>query len=335
MAHPDRIARSPSYLLAPHLVLIILAGLALAAALAFMTVGVKGNWGYVLELRGRKLIAICIVATSAAVSTILFQTVTNNRILTPSIIGFDALYALLQTVFVFFLGAARVSTADPRLMFVIEAASMLVFSLLLYRWLFLGERRGLHLLLLVGVVFGLVFRSVTQLLQRIMDPNEFVVLQDRLFANFGGVDRALMAISALAVVIVCAIAWRRRHRLDVLLLGRDQTINLGIDHRKAVTGILIMVSITVSASTALVGPLNGSEPISFFGVLIANLSYVLIRSYNHRYLLPACALLGILLLAGGQLVLENLLGFDSAVGIVIEFAGGLTFILLLLKGMAR
>lgn len=335
MAHPDRVARSPSYLLAPHLVLIILAGLALAAALAFMTVGVKGNWGYVLELRGRKLIAICIVATSAAVSTILFQTVTNNRILTPSIIGFDALYALLQTVFVFFLGAARVSTADPRLMFVIEAASMLVFSLLLYRWLFLGERRGLHMLLLIGVVFGLVFRSVTQLLQRIMDPNEFVVLQDRLFANFGGVDRALMAISALAVVIVCAIAWRSRHRLDVLLLGRDQAINLGIDHRKAVTGILIMVSITVSASTALVGPLNGSEPISFFGVLIANLSYVLIRGYNHRYLLPACALLGILLLAGGQLVLENLLGFDSAVGIVIEFAGGLTFILLLLKGMAR
>lgn len=335
MAHPDRIALPPAYLPAPHFVLFILAGLAVVAALAFMTVGVKGNWGYVLELRGRKLIAICIVATSAAVSTILFQTVTNNRILTPSIIGFDALYALLQTMFVFFLGAARISTADPRLMFVIEAASMLVFSLLLYRWLFLGERRGLHLLLLVGVVFGLLFRSATQLLQRIMDPNEFVVLQDRLFASFGGVDHTLMAISALAVAIVCAIAWRSRHRLDVLLLGRDQAINLGIDHRKAVTGILIMVSVLVSASTALVGPLNASEPISFFGVLIANLSYVLIRGYNHRYLLPVSILLGFLLLTGGQLVLENLLGFDSAVGIVIEFAGGLTFILLLLKGMAR
>lgn len=333
--HPDRIVKSASFLIAPHIVLVILAGLAVVAALAFMTVGVKANWGYVLELRGRKLAAICLVATSAAVSTILFQTVTNNRILTPSIIGFDALYALLQTVFVFFLGAARVSTADPRLMFVIEAAAMLVFSLLLYRWLFLGERRGLHLLLLVGVVFGLLFRSATQLLQRIMDPNEFVVLQDRLFASFGGVDPALIAVSGLAVAIVCAVAWRNRHRLDVLLLGRDQAINLGIDHRRAVTGILIMVSVLVSASTALVGPLNASEPISFFGVLIANLSYVLIRGYNHRYLLPASILLGFLLLTGGQLVLENLLGFDSAVGIVIEFAGGLTFILLLLKGMAR
>jgi iron complex transport system permease protein len=333
--HPDRIAKSPSFLIAPHIVLVILAGLAVVAALAFMTVGVKANWGYVLELRGRKLAAICLVATSAAVSTILFQTVTNNRILTPSIIGFDALYALLQTVFVFFLGAARVSTADPRLMFVIEAAAMLVFSLLLYRWLFLGERRGLHLLLLVGVVFGLLFRSATQLLQRIMDPNEFVVLQDRLFASFGGVDPALIAVSGLAVAIACSVAWRTRHRLDVLLLGRDQAINLGIDHRRAVTGILIMVSVLVSASTALVGPLNASEPISFFGVLIANLSYVLIRGYNHRYLLPASILLGFLLLTGGQLVLENLLGFDSAVGIVIEFAGGLTFILLLLKGMAR
>ncbi|WP_412051730.1 iron chelate uptake ABC transporter family permease subunit [Hoeflea sp. Naph1] len=300
-----------------------------------MTVGVTANWGYVLELRGRKLVAICLVAASAAVSTILFQTVTNNRILTPSIIGFDALYALLQTMFVFCLGAGRVSTLDSRLMFVIEASVMLVFSLLLYRWLFLGERRGLHLLLLVGVVFGLVFRSVTQLLQRIMDPNEFVVLQDRLFASFGGVDPTLIAVSALAVVFVCGIAWRGRYGLDALLLGRDQAINLGINHRGAVTGILIMVSVLVSASTALVGPLNASEPISFFGILIANLSYVLIRGYSHRYLLPASILLGILLLAGGQLVLENLLGFDSAVGIVIEFAGGLTFIFLLVKGLAR
>ncbi|WP_083220227.1 iron chelate uptake ABC transporter family permease subunit [Hoeflea olei] len=300
-----------------------------------MTVGVKGNWAYVLELRGRKLAAIVLVATATAVSTILFQTITGNRILTPSIIGFDALYALLQTVLVFFLGAGRVAAFDPRLLFLLEAASMLALALLLYRWLFLGERRSLHLLLLVGVVFGLIFRSITQLLQRIMDPNEFVVLQDRLFASFNGVNPVLIGMSATAIGLVGLAIWKRRFVMDVLLLGREPAIGLGVDYRRLVTLILVLVSVLVASSTALVGPINGFEPISFYGVLVANLTYLLLPTFSHRFLLPAAAMIGILLIAGGQLVLETLLGFDSAVGIVIEFAGGLVFVFLLLKGLAR
>ena len=320
---------------APGLVLLALAVVVLVASIAFMTVGVKGNWAYVLELRGRKLAAIILVATATAVSTILFQTITRNRILTPSIIGFDALYALLQTALVFFLGAGRVAAFDPRLLFIGEAVSMLALALVLYRWLFLGERRSLHLLLLVGVVFGLIFRSITQLLQRIMDPNEFVVLQDRLFASFNGVNPVLIGMSAAAIALVGILIWNRRFVMDVLLLGREQSISLGVDYRKLVTLILVLVSVLVAASMALVGPINGFEPISFFGVLVANHTYLAIPGFTHRYLLPAAALIAILLLVGGQLILETLLGFDSAVGIVIEFAGGVMFVSLLLKGLAR
>lgn len=320
---------------APGVVLLALAVVVLIASIVFMTVGVKGNWAYVMELRGRKLAAIILVATATAVSTILFQTITGNRILTPSIIGFDALYALLQTALVFFLGTGRVAAFDPRLLFIVEAVSMLALALILYRWLFLGERRSLHLLLLVGVVFGLIFRSITQLLQRIMDPNEFVVLQDRLFANFNGVNPMLIGMSASAIALVGILIWKRRFVMDVLLLGREQSISLGIDYRKLVTLILVLVSVLVAASVALVGPINGFEPISFFGVLVANLTYLAIPGFTHRYLLPAAALIAILLLVGGQLILETLLGFDSAVGIVIEFAGGVMFVSLLLKGLAR
>jgi iron complex transport system permease protein len=319
----------------PRTVLLVLACAVVAVAVIFMTLDVRGNWDYVLALRARKLLAICVVATAIAVSTVVFQTIAGNRILTPSIMGFDALYALLQTAFVFFLGAARLSSVDPRLLFAVEAGAMLLFSVLLYRWLFLGARQNLHLLLLVGVVFGLFFRGLMVLLQRVIDPNEFVVLQDRLFASFNGVAPDLLLVATLVTGGVCLLVWRMRDRLDVLLLGRDQAINLGLDYRRMVSLILILVSLQVSVATALVGPLNGFEPVSFFGLLVANVTYLLIPGFRHGQVLAGAVLVGILLLLGGQLVLEQVLGLGSTVGIVTEFVGGTMFIIMLLRGMAR
>ncbi|MEP0661853.1 MAG: iron chelate uptake ABC transporter family permease subunit, partial [Roseobacter sp.] len=69
-----------------------------------MVLGARGNWDFILVFRGTKLLALVIVATAIAVATILFQTLTSNRILTPSIMGFDALYVLFQTALIFTLG---------------------------------------------------------------------------------------------------------------------------------------------------------------------------------------------------------------------------------------
>ena len=341
MPHDRALSAAPSgsglkaALRRPAVVLSLLALAVLVVAAAFMTVGVKGNWEFALAFRGRKLLAICVVASAIAISTVIFQTIAGNRILTPSIMGFDALYALLQTCFVFFLGSARLASVDNRLLFAVETLAMLAFSLALYRWLFLGARRGLQVLLLVGVVFGLLFRGMMVLLQRVIDPNEFVVLQDRLFASFNGVAPDLLGIATLVIVTVSLALWRLRSRLDVLLLGRDQAINLGLDYRRTVSLILILVSLQVCVATALVGPLNGFEPVSFFGLLVANVAYLLVPGFRHAHVLVGAALIGILLLAGGQLVLEQMLGFGSAVGIVTEFIGGVLFIVMLLRGMAR
>lgn len=319
----------------PGLVLAVLAFTVVATALVFLTVNARGDWSFVLALRGKKLAAICLVAMAVAVTTVIFQTVTQNRILTPSIMGFDALYVLMQTCAVFFLGSARMSALDPRLAFVIEAGAMVAFSLVLYRWLFLGRRHSLHLLLLVGVVCGLFFRSLTTLFQRIIDPNEFVVLQDRLFASFSGVAPTLLTVAAVVIPVACLLAWRASDRLDLLLLGRDHAVSLGLDYRRSVTLVLLAVALLVSTATALVGPLNGMEPVSFFGLLVASITYAIIPSFRHRHVLPGAVLTAILVLLGGQLLLEQLLGFDSAVGIVIEFVGGITFLTLLLKRIVR
>ena len=313
----------------PALVLILLGALALLSITCFMTLGAKGSWSFVLPFRGRKLLALCLVAYSVSVSTILFQTVTNNRILTPSIMGFDALYVLVTTATVFFLGAGALTGIDPQMQFGIQVALMVLFSGLLFRWLFLGEERSLTLLVLVGIVFGILFRSLSQFMQRMLDPNAFQVLQDSFFASFATVDTTLLAVASAIIVLASAIAWRLGHTFDILALGRAQAINLGVNYKRTVVVILMLISVLVAVSTALVGP------ITFFGLLVATLAHSLVGTSRHRYILPAAVLLAITCLVGGQTILERVFAFDTALSIIIEFFGGLIFIFLVLRRAAR
>ncbi len=294
-----------------------------------MTLGAKGSWSFILSFRGTKLAAMVLVAYSIAVSTVLFQTVTNNRILTPSIMGFDALYILIQTFAVFAFGAIHVNGIGPNARFFAETAIMVVFASTLYAWLFSGAARSLHLVMLVGIVFGVFFRSLSNLMQRMIDPNEFAVLQDRFFASFNSVNADILLLSAIIVAMVTIYGLRFLNVFDILALGREPAINLGVDHSRVVHRILLIVTILVSVSTALVGP------ITFFGLLVANLAYMIAGSTKHRIVLPVAVLLAILCIVGGQTILERVFSFNTALSVIIEFLGGLVFIILLVRGNAR
>ncbi len=311
------------------LILLCLVALAVVSMVAFMTLGAKGSWSFVLSFRGTRLAAMLIVAYAIAVSTVLFQTITGNRILTPALMGFDALYVLLQTSIVYLFGAATLTGLDARLMFIAEVAIMVGFSLALYRLLFGTGRHNVHLIVLIGIVLGGLFRSMSGFLQRIISPDDFVVLQDRLFASFNVTDSTLVGVSALLIGLVTIAIWRMFSVFDVMMLGRDTAIALGVDHKAMTMKILVLVSVLVSISTALVGP------VTFFGLLVANLAYILMPATKHGLMLPAAVLVAIICLVGGQTILERVFAFDTALSIIIEFAGGLFFIVFLLKGRVR
>lgn len=307
----------------PARVLLVLGGLALLSMLAFLTVGARGNWGFVLAFRGTKLAGLVAVGTAVAVSTVVFQTLTQNRILTPAVMGFDALFVVFKTLLVFALGAQAVLAFDPRARFLAEALVMVAAALGLFRLLFADGRNSLHLLLLTGVVFGVLCRSLSGMLQRILDPNAFSVLQGLLFAQFNAVDTTLLPLAGVVIVAASALAFHLSPTLDVLSLGRENAINLGVNYRRMVALLMALVAVLVSVSTALVGP------VLFFGLLVANLAYHLVGTDRHRQTLPAAVLLAVICLAGGQMVLERLLDLGATLSVVIEFVGGLVFILLL------
>ncbi|MBF5002690.1 iron chelate uptake ABC transporter family permease subunit [Diaphorobacter caeni] len=299
---------------------------ALVAVAAFMTVAVEVEWSFILQHRGAKLLSMALVAAALGMSTVVFQTVTHNTILTPAVMGLDALYLFLQALLVLLLTSAGVVALGGVNKFFLELVLMVALSMCLVRWLFAGNASSLHLMLLVGIVVGILFRSLTSFAMRMIDPNEFSSLQDRMFANFNTVQSALLLPSAVLMLFGAAFFWRRRHVLDVLALGRDAAINLGVDYRRAVLQLLVVVCAMVALSTALVGP------VTFFGLLVANMAYQWMGTRRHVWVLPAVVLWGVILLLGGQVILERVMGFNSAISVVVEFVGGLVFIFLLMRG---
>lgn len=305
--------------------LIALVVMTVVAIVAFMTVGVEADWAFVLEHRGTKVLTMLAVACALGMSTVVFQTVTHNTILTPAVMGLDALYLFLQAVLVLVLGSVGVVGLGVVPKFGLEIVLMVVLSVAMMRWLFTGHASSLHLMLLVGMVLGILFRSMTSFAMRMIDPNEFAALQDRMFANFNTIHTQLLWPSLVLLVLGVAYFWRQRHVLDVLALGRDAAVNLGIDYQPQVLRLLVVMCAMVAISTALVGP------VTFFGLLVANMAYQWMGTRRHQWVLPAAVLWGGILLLGGQVVLERVLGFNAALSVVVEFVGGLVFIWLLLR----
>lgn len=308
--------------------LMLLAGLALLSVLLFLSIGVT-DWGFSLPFRGRKVLAMLLVGFAISYSTLLFQTITNNRILTPSIIGFDALYILIQTVITFFLGGMVLITLDKHLLFLLNVGLMIIFAGALYRWLF--EREGAHLyfLVLVGVVFGTLFGNLSNFMQKLLDPNEFSLLQASMFTSINNVDEDLLLLALIGILAAVAYSFRFVHYLDVLSLGREVAINLGVDHNIVVNRLMIVIALLVSISTALVGP------ITFFGLLVVNVGYQFMNTHRHSYLIPAAFLMSIVALVGGQLLVERVFTFSTTLSVIVNFVGGIYFLFLLLREARR
>ena len=309
-----------------HKVLYILLLLVIVCSVLFLVYGLNpSSYQYALSRRIPKLIAIAMTGSGVAVSSVIFQTVTNNRILTPSVLGLDSLYNLFQTLIVFSLGSLNVALMGSNLNFLIAGGLMIVFSLFLFKMMFRRENTNLFFLLMIGMIFGTLFSSLSSFMQMVMDPNEFLIVQNKMFASFNNVKSSLLGISTITMGLTLFWVLKDAKKLDVIALGKEQAINLGIDYDRMVRKMLVAVAILVSVSTALVGP------ITFLGILVTNLAYQMIKDYRHSIVIPTSILLSLLALIGGQFLVERVFQFNTTIGVIINFVGGLYFIYILLK----
>lgn len=305
-------------------ILLILFVILVASCVFFMTWNApKDSWDFIVPFRGKKLLLLISVAYAVGISTLLFQTLTNNPILTPSILGFDSLYLLMQTLLVLLLGVIGFTQMGALPKFLMESAIMIVASLILFSTLTRQSYGDIARMVLIGVIFGIFFKSLNNLFQRFIDPTSFVIVQTQSFASFTTVNKTLLVYSIVISFVSFLWIWWKRHELDIIMLGREKAIALGVNYRRNTFYILVLISILVSVSTAMVGP------ISFFGLLVCAIVNGIFPRAHHYVRIPAVFLLASITLVLGQAVFEHVMELASTLSVVIEFLGGMVFLWLI------
>ena len=311
------------------MILAVLAVIAAASAwglLAYqnpMEFGTRGYW-LIAERRANSVLVMAIVALCQGMATVAFHTVTGNRIITPSIMGFEALYVAIHTSTVYFFGAAGLINARTLDMFILQLIVMVGFTLLLYSWLLTGEN-NMHAMLLIGVVIGGGLASLSTFMQRMLAPSEFDVLTARLFGSVNNADPQYFPVAIPLALGAALLLYVHSRTLNVLALGREPAVNLGVNHRAHAIYVLVLVSVLMAISTALVGPMT------FLGFLVATLAYQFADTYDHRYIFPMATLIGFVVLTGSYFVMNHIFYAQGIVSIIIELVGGLVFLAVILR----
>ena len=291
--------------------LVMMALLAVAAASAYMLVEVNFDnerlFFYALKLRTPKLIVMIITAFAIGGASLVFQSVINNTIVTPCLLGMNSLYTLIHTAVVFFAGSTSVLANNANASFAVDLVIMGITATVIYGWLFKKTNYNVLYVLLIGTVLTSFFSSIQSTLTRVMDPNEYDNLLSTLVASFSNVNSEIIVFSVVVLGALIFVLRKDLALLDVITLGRQQAVNLGVDYDRTIRRLLLGVTICIAVATAMVGP------ISFLGLIIANLSRQLLQTFRH-----------------GQLIVEHVFTYSIPVSVFITVGGGIYFLYLLL-----
>lgn len=310
--------------------LIVIALIAIIIVAAFLFIGVKFHnhklLRYAMKLRIPKVIAMIITAFAIGAATIIFQSVINNTIVTPCLLGMNALYTLIHTSVVFVLGSGSILFTNDNLSFLVDLVLMGIIATVVYSWLFKMTGHNVLYVLLVGTVLTSFFSSIQSTLTRVMDPNEYDTLLTSLVASFSNINSEIIIFSVIILALIGVIFRKQLALLDVITLGKEQAINLGVDYDRCIRRLLLAVTLCIAVATAMVGP------ISFLGLIIANISRQLLKTYRHTQLIAGAALMGVIALIGGQFIVERVFVYSIPISVFITVAGGIYFLYLILKG---
>lgn len=310
--------------------LIVIVLIAIIIVAAFLFIGVKFHnyklLRYAMKLRIPKVLAMIITAFAIGAATIIFQSVINNTIVTPCLLGMNALYTFIHTSVVFVLGSGSILFTNDNLSFLVDLVLMGIIATVVYSWLFKMTGHNVLYVLLVGTVLTSFFSSIQSTLTRVMDPNEYDTLLTSIVASFSNINSGIIIFSVIILALIVVIFRKELALLDVITLGKEQAINLGVDYDRCIRRLLLAVTLCIAVATAMVGP------ISFLGLIIANISRQLLKTYRHTQLIAGAALMGVIALIGGQFIVERVFVYSIPISVFITVAGGIYFLYLILKG---
>ena len=308
--------------------LIILAGIVIAVCAVYLLINSYPDnpklFRYILSLSLPTLVVMLIAAFAIGSASIIFQSIINNRIVTPCLLGMNSMYTLVHTAVVFVVGSGSVIATNSNISFAVDLVVMSIAATFVYAYMFEKTGNNVLYVLLIGTVLSSFFGSIQSTMIRVMNPNEYDTLLTTLVADFNNVNSEVIAFSLVLLVILVIFLWNDIKLLDVITLGKDQAINLGIDYDRVVRRLLLGVVLCIAIATAMVGP------ISFLGLIIANLARQSLKTHKHSHLIVGSALMGMLAIIAGQMISQHVFSYAVPISTFITIGGGIYFLYLLL-----
>ena len=229
--------------------MVVLAGLVLLFIGLYQFAFVNPKFfAYAMGLRLPRLAVILIAGFAISAAAIVFQTIIRNTIVTPCLLGMNSLYLLIHTAVVFFLGSGSLFAVNPVYAFAADVIVMGFVAGFIYYTIFQKTGGNVLYVLLIGTVLSTFFSSMQNSLTRIMDPNEYDALLNTLTASFTNVNAACIIPGAL---LLAAIAWWLRKDLailDVISLGREQAVSLGVDYERTLRRLMVGVALYIAVA---------------------------------------------------------------------------------------
>ena len=279
---------------------------------------------YILALRIPTLMVMVIAAFAIGSASIVFQSIINNRIVTPCLLGMNSMYTLVHTAVVFVVGSGSMLATNSNLSFAVDLVVMSVTATFVYSYMFKKIGNNVLYVLLIGTVLSSFFGSIQSTMIRVMNPNEYDTLLTTLVADFNNVNAEVITFSLILLIALAIFLRKDLMLLDVITLGKDQAINLGVDYDRTIRKLLLGVVFCIAVATAMVGP------ISFLGLIIANLARQLLKTHKHSHLIIGSAGMGMLAIITGQLVSQHIFNYAVPISTFITIGGGIYFLYLLL-----
>lgn len=279
---------------------------------------------YIMSLRIPTLAVMIIAAFAIGSASLIFQSIINNRIVTPCLLGMNAMYTLVHTTVVFVAGSGSMLATNSNLSFAVDLIVMAVVATFIYSFMFEKTGNNVLYVLLIGTVLSSFFGSIQSTMIRVMDPNEYDALLTTLVANFNNVNAEVIYFSLILLITLAVFLWKDLMLLDVITLGKEQAINLGVDYDRTVRRLLLGVVLCIAVATAMVGP------ISFLGLIIANLARQLLKTHKHSQLILGAVLMGMIAIVAGQFVSQHIFNYAVPISTFITIGGGIYFLYLLL-----
>ena len=308
--------------------LMILTFLVIGVCAAYLLINANPDkpqlFQYILSLRIPTLVVMLIAAFAIGSASIIFQSIINNRIVTPCLLGMNSMYTLVHTGVVFVAGSGSVVATNTNLSFAIDLLVMSVAATFIYSYMFKKAGNNVLYVLLIGTVLSSFFGSIQSTMIRVMDPNEYDALLTTLVADFNHVNVEVIAFSLFLLIVLTILLRKDLMLLDVITLGKDQAVNLGVDYDRTIRRLLLGVVLCIAVATAMVGP------ISFLGLMIANLARQLLKTHKHKYLIIGSAMMGMIAMIGGQLISQHVFSYAVPISTFITIGGGIYFLYLLL-----